>query len=253
MEKISFFCYYSEMDNEPRPFFFSFIIPAHNEEKYIGKTLEHINKLAYPKSAFEVWVIENGSTDRTFDVAKKFAGENTMILSAPEKGVSKAKNFGMEKISPRSEWVIFLDADAIVEENFLSGLNKFLLSNASKNLAIGTTSIGPFENRDWYARIWFWLYDIGHKYTETSYTIQIMNAKLRDKVRFDRELSLAEDLKFIKDCLLFGEFFFWKTDTVRTSTRRFDQIGWVTLFATWNWDALMWKFNKKKKEYPVIR
>jgi len=241
------------MELEPKSYFFSFIIPAHNEEKYIGRTLDCINKLAYPKSAFEVWVIENGSTDRTFDVAKKFAGENTMVLSAPEKGVSKAKNFGMEKISSRSEWVIFLDADAIVEKGFLSGLNVFLRNNASKNLAIGTTSIGPFENRDWYARIWFWLYDIGHRYTKTSYTIQVMNAALRNKVLFDRELTLAEDLKFIKDCLSFGTFFFWKTSTVRTSTRRFDRIGWVTLFITWNWDAFIWRFTKKKKDYPVIR
>ncbi|MCX6736301.1 MAG: glycosyltransferase family 2 protein [Candidatus Parcubacteria bacterium] len=236
-----------------RPYFFSFIIPAHNEEKYIGETLDRINKLSYPKSAFEVWVIENGSTDQTFDVSKKHAGENVMVLSSPVKGVSRAKNFGMEKLSSRSEWVIFLDADAILEENFLRGLNDFLQKNPSKKFAIGTTAIKPHENTDWYAKTWFRLYDLGHKYTKTSYTIQIMNAALRNKVRFDHELTLAEDLHFITDCLAFGKFFFWDTDTVATSTRRFDQIGWVTLFIKWNWDALVWRINKKKKEYPVIR
>jgi len=241
------------MEIVPRPYFFSFIIPAHNEEKYIGKTLDHINNLAYTKSAFEVWVIENGSADKTFDVAKKHAGENTMVLIAPEKGVSKAKNFGLEKLSSRSEWVIFLDADTVLEENFLSGLNHFLHKNKFKNFVIGTTSIKPFENKNWYARIWFWLYDIGHLYTKTSYTIQIMSASLRNKVRFDKRLSLAEDLLFIKDCLPFGKFFFWDTDTVLTSTRRFDKIGWFTLFIKWNWDALVWRFSKKKKEYQVIR
>lgn len=241
------------METPPKLYFFSFIIPAHNEEKYIKRTLEHINELKYPKTAFEVWVIENGSNDRTFDVAKNNAGENIMVLSAPEKGVSKAKNFGMERLSSRSDWVIFLDADAVLKEDFLSGLNDFLYKNRFEKFVIGTTAIQPFENRDWYARIWFWLYDIGHRYTKTSYTIQIMNASLRNKVRFDKELSLAEDLKFIKDCLPFGRFFFWNTNTVFTSTRRFDKIGWVTLFVEWNWDALVWKFNKKKKEYPVIR
>ena len=253
MEKISLFCYDKEMETAPKPYFFSFIIPAHNEEKYIGKTLECINALKYLKSDFEVQVIENGSTDQTFDVAKKHAGENIEVLSNPEKGVSKAKNLGLEKLSPRSEWVIFLDADTILEEDFLSGLNDFLQKNASKNFSIGTTAIKPFENHDWYARAWFHLYDMGHKYTKTSYTVQIMNASLRSKVRFDKELALAEDLQFIKDCLLFGKFFFWNTDTVLTSTRRFDQTGWVTLFIKWNWDALVWRFNKKKKEYPVIR
>jgi len=240
-------------NNTEKLYFFSFIIPSHNEEKYIRETLDHINRLDYPKTAFEVWVIENGSTDKTFDTAKKYAGENVMVLSAPEKGVSKAKNFGMEKISSRSDWIIFLDADAIVERTFLSGLNNYLRKHEKKNFAIGTTSVQPLENKDWYARIWFSLYDLGHKYTKTSYTIQIMSASLRSKVRFDGALALAEDLKLIKDCLPFGKFFFWKTDTVLTSTRRFEAIGWVTLFVVWNWDALVWKISKKKKAYPVIR
>ncbi len=236
-----------------RPYFFSFIIPAHNEEKYIEETLRHINKLAYPTSAFEVWVIENGSTDSTFDVAKKNAGPNTMVLSSSVKGVSKAKNFGMEKVSAGCDWIIFLDADTILTENFLHDLNIFLRKRSAKNLAIGTTAIRPLENTGWYAKTWFRLYDMGHKFTHTSYTIQIMSATLRNKVRFNDKLALAEDLLFIKECLPFGKFFFFETDAVLTSTRRFDQTGWFTLFIKWNWDALMWRISKKKKEYKVVR
>jgi glycosyltransferase involved in cell wall biosynthesis len=243
----------TEQKSSPRPYFFSIIIPAHNEEKYIGETLDRIKKLTYPKSSFEVWVIENGSTDQTFDVAKKHADENIMVLNSPVKGVSKAKNFGMEKLSSRSEWVIFLDADTILTETFLLDLYGFLQKNADKNFVIGTTSIKPHENTGWYAKLWFRLYDIGHKYTKTSYTIQIMNASLRNKVHFDIGLALAEDLNFIKDCLPFGKFFFLDTNAVLTSTRRFDQVGWVTLFIKWNWDAIMWRIGKRKKPYPVIR
>lgn len=236
-----------------KPYFFSFIIPAHNEENYIKRTLDHIRGLEYPKENFEVLVIENGSTDRTFKFAKHYDNGNITTLCAPDKGVSKAKNFGLTKISPRSEWVIFLDADTIIEKTFLFELNRFLHKNERKNLSIGTTSVKPLENKDWYARVWMWIYDLGHRLTKTSYAIQIMKTEMKDYARFDPTLALAEDLKLIRDLLRFGNFFYFDTDTVLTSTRRFDKIGWVTLFIQWNWDALVWKFNKVKKEYPVIR
>ena len=239
-------------------YFFSIIIPAHNEEKYVGETLEKIKKLKYPKTAFEVWVIENGSTDSTFDVAKKHTneGENIMVLSSPEKGVSKAKNFGLSKISSGSEWVIFLDADVILEENFLVDLNDFLRKNSDKKMVIGTTEILPSGNTGWYAKAWYKFYDFGHKNTKTSYAIQIMNSSLKNKIQFDTTLTLAEDLKFFKDALFFGKFFFFKTKTVLASTRRFEEVGWFKLFFIWNWDALIWRLSDKKtqkKEYKVIR
>ncbi|MEI7480153.1 MAG: glycosyltransferase, partial [bacterium] len=50
----------------------SIIIPAHNEEKYIEETLKNINNLSTDKDQFEVLVIENGSTDRTLEIANLF-------------------------------------------------------------------------------------------------------------------------------------------------------------------------------------
>lgn len=237
-----------------KPYFFSIIIPAHNEEKYISETLRHVQNLSYPKDFFEVWVIENGSNDTTFEVARKFAMENISVTSHKEKGVSRAKNFGLAKISLKSDWVIFLDADTILEKMFLHNLNEFLRKNADKNFSIGTTSVKPFENRGWYARMWMWIYDMGHKYGKTSLAIQIMNVRLKEKVHFDANLSLAEDLKFIRDLLVFGEWFYFDTDTVLTSVRRFEKFGWIKLCIKWSWDALVWKCKgDTKKEYPVIR
>ena len=234
-------------------YFFSIIIPAHNEEKYIQGTLSRVRELLCPKDFFEVVVIENGSTDNTLKLAEAFTSDNTHIFHSPEKGVPKAKNLGLEKISSKSDWVIFLDADTRLEATFLRDLNTHLKKHASDNFIIGTTAVRPMENKNWYARWWFWAYNIGHRFTKTSYAIQIMKASLLGNVRFDKTLALAEDLQFIQDCLLFGKFFYFSTDTVLTSTRRFDTVGWGRQFIEWNWDALVWKFRKTKKEYPVIR
>jgi len=45
--------------------FFSIVIPAYNEEKYIGTTLTALKQLEYPPDRFEVIVVDNGSTDGT--------------------------------------------------------------------------------------------------------------------------------------------------------------------------------------------
>jgi len=236
-----------------KPYFFSIIIPAHNEEKYIGATLDHIKKLDYPKDFFETLVIENGSDDKTYDISKKLDDKNIRTMSVALRGVSKAKNFGMTVICANSDWIIFLDADTHLKPGFLKELSVYLRKNGKKDLAIGTTEVYPMENKSWYAMIWFALYNWGHKNTNTSYAIQIAKATLKNKARFDEGLTLAEDLKYIKDLLPYGRFFYLDTKSVETSTRRFEAVGWNTQFIKWNWDALIFKLFKKAKEYPVIR
>lgn len=231
----------------------SIIIPAHNEGKYIADTLSHIQKLSYPKELYEVLVIENGSTDDTYAIAKKFESENFKVFSVETRGVSKAKNFGIRNISLKSDWIVFLDADTILEPNFLKDLDTYLKNNKNKNFAVGTTSIKPLENKGLYARTWMKFYDFGHRFTKSSYSIQIARSSLMDKVKFNEEIHLAEDLQFIKDCRKYGKFFFLLTDSVFTSTRRFVKIGWLKLFLKWNFDALMWRFKDPKQDYPVIR
>ena len=232
----------------------SIIIPAHNEEKYITKTLKHIQNLSYPKDSLEVFVVENGSNDATFAIAKNFECENIKVFSIESKGVSKAKNFGMRQVSEKSDWIIFLDADTALLPNFLKDLEKHLQENKHKKIAVGTTSLKPLENNNLYIKAWMKLYDIGHKYAKASCAIQIMKASLKEKIKFDEELSMGEDTDFIKKCLTHGDFFYFDTDSVFTSTRRFEKVGCIKLSLIWNYSAIMYKFGKKVKyKYKVIR
>jgi len=242
-----------EQSNGAKPYYFSIIIPAHNEEKYIKETLECVKKLSYPKEFFEALVIENGSNDKTYEVAKKFDDRNIRTMSISLKGVSKAKNFALGVICANSDWIVYLDADTHLKPAFLDDLAVFLRKNAKRNFSVGTTAVEPIENRHWYARTWFCLYNWGHKNTNTSYAIQIARASLKNKARFDEGVTLAEDLKYIKELLPYGNFFYFDTDTVSTSTRRFDAVGWNWQFIKWNWDALIFRLFKKAPKYPVIR
>ena len=88
----------------------SVIIPAYNEEKYLERTLQALHDV-------EVIVVCNGCTDKTEEIAKKYA---TKIIVLKEKGVSHARNEGVKAAS--HERLVFLDADIRVDETVLKNI-----------------------------------------------------------------------------------------------------------------------------------
>ncbi|HEV3244788.1 MAG TPA: glycosyltransferase [Candidatus Paceibacterota bacterium] len=215
--------------------FFSIVVPAHNEEKYIEDTLGHLKRLEYPAGKFEVVVVENGSADRTFELAKRFERNNFHVLQSG-KGVSRAKNAGIDRLSPQSDWVIFLDADTILEKDFLNELNVYL--SDKKGLAVGTVSLRPIPDRP-YARAWLWVHNVGHMLSKTSFAIKIVRRSLFPSLRFDQNLVTAEDIHMIQQALPHGKFFYLWTKNVATSTRRFEKLGWWYVLFYWVFVALL--------------
>ncbi len=84
----------------------SVVVPAYNAEKYIKRCLFSIISQTYLPN--EVIVIDDGSTDNTSFIIKKFFPFVKLIRTS-RVGVSKARNIGLDKSS--SLWVAFLDAD----------------------------------------------------------------------------------------------------------------------------------------------
>jgi len=231
---------------------FSIIIPAHNEENYIEETLEHLKNIGYNRNYYEVIVVENGSTDKTFEVTKKFEGENFKVFSIEKIGVSAARNFGAKQISKDSQWLIFLDADTHLKNGFLDDLKDYILKNTNKNIVVGTTSLIPINGSP-YAKLWFRFYDIAHILLHASLSIQIVRKDVFCKVWYDENLQYTEDWKMMKSAEHFGRFFFMWTDKVHTSTRRFDAVGYVKqLFLFIYWGILPEKCKRKVK-YEAIR
>ena len=90
---------------------FSFIIPAYNSEASLRKCVMSIeNDVRKINGVCEILIIENGSTDKTWDKAQKLAEEYSDIkLFKSGKGVSKARNKGIEE--SHGKRLIFVDAD----------------------------------------------------------------------------------------------------------------------------------------------
>src|SRR5512133_1025773 len=86
----------------------SVIVPAHNEEAYLGATLEALRRQNY--GWFEVIVVANGCTDRTVQIAR---GSCHRLIVLSRKCLGTARNLGARMA--RGEILLFLDADTILE------------------------------------------------------------------------------------------------------------------------------------------
>jgi len=95
------------MTNKVQPLV-SIVITTKNEEKNLGKCLMSIQSQTYPKEKIETIVVDNSSTDKTKEIAKKYT--NKVFDKGPER--SAQRNFGIKKA--KGKYVMYLDADMIL-------------------------------------------------------------------------------------------------------------------------------------------
>lgn len=95
----------------------SIIIPVYNVEKYIHRCLESCVNQNLEVSDFEIIIVNDGSLDRSLDVALNFAKthKNIKIITQPNQGLSIARNEGL-KIA-KGEYIWFVDSDDWIENN----------------------------------------------------------------------------------------------------------------------------------------
>ncbi len=91
--------------------FLSIIIPAHNEQNRLPGTLEQIfHFLEQQTFTSEVLVVENGSTDKTFEIAREFAKQHASLrVLQSKKGKGAAVQHGM--LNARGKYRFMCDAD----------------------------------------------------------------------------------------------------------------------------------------------
>ena len=93
----------------------SIVIPAHNEEAYLPRTLEALKRQNYPN--FEIIVVANGCTDATVEVARDRC-KRLIVLSQKNLGV--ARNLGARMA--KGDLIVFLDADTHCQRDTLRRL-----------------------------------------------------------------------------------------------------------------------------------
>jgi len=100
----------------------SIIIPAYNEEKYIGRCLKSVSALKMPPGEnYEVIVVNNASTDKTSEITKKIL-PSAKLINEPKKGLTIAYNRGAREA--QGEILVFVDADMILPRDHLEKISK---------------------------------------------------------------------------------------------------------------------------------
>jgi glycosyltransferase involved in cell wall biosynthesis len=95
----------------------SVIIPAFNEEKFLGNCLLSLKEQDFKD--FEIIVVDKNSTDKTAEIVKKF---RVILVSEKNQGVAFARNKGA-KIA-KGEILVFTDADTILPKDWLSRIKE---------------------------------------------------------------------------------------------------------------------------------
>jgi glycosyltransferase involved in cell wall biosynthesis len=106
---------------------FTIIIPLYNKERYISDTIKSVLQQNYKN--FELIVVNDGSTDGSLLIASSLQNQNTnfQIHSITNSGVASARNFGISIAT--GSYVVFLDADDLLDNNFLHIVNSYINKN----------------------------------------------------------------------------------------------------------------------------
>lgn len=106
----------------------SVIMPCYNAEKYLEQALASL--MEYNEIETEVIVVDDGSTDRSRDIAKGFPF--VRLITQANLGACKARNVGLANAN--GQYVKFLDADDLIEIHSLALQVKFMRTTDEKNI-----------------------------------------------------------------------------------------------------------------------
>ena len=117
------------------------LIPAHNEEKVIGQTIEAMLNLKYPTDRLKIMVINDGSKDSTKEIIEHYASQDSRVVlfDVPKgqggKGKSRALNLGVKQV--KSDIIAIYDADNTPDPMAIHYLVAQLISSKELGCVIG--------------------------------------------------------------------------------------------------------------------
>mgnify|MGYP003630000013 FL=1 len=95
--------------------YFSIVIPAFNEEDHIGSCLQSIFNSDYDSTQYEVIVVDNGSQDRSHEIA---LNSRALVFQLLQGNVGAVRNYGAAQA--RGQILVFIDADCLIDNDWLN-------------------------------------------------------------------------------------------------------------------------------------
>lgn len=182
----------------------SVIIPVYNAEKYIAKCLETLID-AKKNYDLEVVLINDGSVDGSLEICEEYSRRYTFIsvFSQVNMGPSFARNKGIEKAT--GDFLVFVDADDYVDENYLAELYNSIKQNDSDLACCGYfdhSKYGTFEATNYDNELFFY-----GRHNFVPYVLDKVGGVLWDKI-FKREIIIINKIIFNTDIRLSEDLLF---------------------------------------------
>lgn len=119
--------------------FFSIISPVYNTGKYLRDFLDSVLKQSF--SDFELILIDDGSTDNSLEICRKYADRDSRIhiFTQSNKGAGAARNKGIDEA--KGEYILFFDSDDWIAEEGLMFLASETHNNPDELLIFGSTEV----------------------------------------------------------------------------------------------------------------
>lgn len=118
---------------------FSIVIPSYNTEDFVDACIRSALQQRFDTDLFEVILVDDCSTDATFDIASQIASTAKNLAATrthANSGPGIARNAGVKRST--GDWIVFLDSDDCLHPNALSSLKARIDESGSTNLdAIG--------------------------------------------------------------------------------------------------------------------
>jgi glycosyltransferase involved in cell wall biosynthesis len=215
-----------------RPFF-SVVIPALNEEKYLPHLLADLAEQTFKH--FEVIVVDGNSEDKTVAVAKTYADIlHLTICTVDKRNVSYQRNYGAKQA--QAEWVIFADADTRIPPYFLEGITYQLAKHPK--VSVFTTLLTTDEEQPM-DRAVETLLNLGlglyNSFNRPSAFGALLGAKKKvaTEIGFDEHQKVLEDSFFVRATIAAGYTFEVFTEPRYVfSLRRVRKEGTLKMLAT---------------------
>lgn len=118
----------------------SVIVPLYNVENYIERTLNSLKNQNFKE--FEILLINDGSKDKSVDVAEKILNNsmlNYKVINKENGGASSARNTGID--NAQGEYVYFLDGDDYIDPNMLDLMYKKIQNEKAEIVFCGYTHV----------------------------------------------------------------------------------------------------------------
>ncbi len=181
------------------------IIPVYNQERLIGKCLKSIKNQNYPLEKIKIIVIDDGSNDKSLDIASKY---NVKIIHQNHLGPGAARNQGINEAT--TDIIAFLDSDDMAYKSWIKEAISYLKSHEKDNIAAVGSSHTLLNNKNNFIKIAWLEHSFRHKklpekvnHLGTSGSMY-KKSVIRETGGFDNKLYAAEDMDLSSRTLKLG-------------------------------------------------